>query len=270
MKIKAKAKINLSLNVLGVKDGYHQLESVVTEVELHDEITAKKSKDIIIDYGKSFSIPSEFDNAYKACKLFSQTFNTGGAKIKIKKQIPVKAGLGGSSADAVGVIKIMQNLYGISSCSKISEMLAKIGSDCPVQYAGGYNIMSGRGEKITPINSSKKLYFVLLVEPKGVNTAECFDFCDKSEPISSNNEELVDYLVNGGEMPQLKNALYLPATQLNQKVKEHYQLLSKYFDRVNMSGSGSAVYGVTENKRQAKLAYKKLKAQGLRPLRTTN
>ncbi len=270
MKINAKAKINLSLNVLGVLDGFHQLESVVSEINLSDSLTVKKSKDISVDYGKSFSIEQEKDNAYKACKLFREEFNVGGAKIKIKKRIPAKAGLGGSSADAVGVIVAMQRLYGIKNCQRLQELLAKIGSDCPVQYAGGYNMMSGRGERVEHISSQKKLYLVILTEPNGVNTAECFSLCDKMQTESSDNKKLVEFLEGRGKLPELKNALYLPATQLNPKVKENYELLKKYFDRVNMSGSGSAVYGVSENKKQAKAVYKKLKALGKKVILTNN
>ena len=208
MKIKAYAKINLSLNVLGVKDGFHDLESVVAQISLCDKITMKKSRKITVDYGSSFTISPEHDNAYKACKLFMETFNTQGAQIKIKKKIPPKAGVGGSSADAVGVICGMQALYKINDQEKIAEILAKSGSDCTVQYVGGYSLMKGRGEIVEKIDSSKKLYAVLLVEPNGVNTAECFALCDKMNPDSSDNIKLINYLQNGGVMPELKNALY--------------------------------------------------------------
>ena len=262
MKIKARAKINLSLNVLGVDNGYHQLESVVTEIDLHDKIKAKKSREITVVYDNGFTLPPEQDNTYKACQLFKQTFNTGGVKIRVKKLIPLKAGLGGSSADAVGVVKAMQKLYKIPYSRMLKELLEKIGSDCPVQYAGGYNLMKGRGQIVEPIKADKKLYFVLICENNGVNTAECFALCDKTTSVSSNNQELINYLQNGGEMPKLYNALYLPATQINSTVKENYNILLKYFDRVNMSGSGSCVYGVTENKKRAKAIYKLLKNKG--------
>ena len=270
MKIKAKAKINLSLNVVGLSNGYHDLESVVTEIDLSDKLTAKKSDKIIIDYGKSFSISPEKDNAYKACKAFCETFSTGGAIIKIKKKIPAKAGLGGSSADAVGALKAMQKLYKIDYCPQIDNILKSVGSDCPVQYAGGYNLMKGRGEVLTKINSTKTLYFVLICETSGVDTAECFALCDQMQVEQSNNTQLIDYLGGKGQMPPLKNALYNPATILNIAVKQNYELLQNYFDRVNMTGSGSAVYGVTQNKSHAKAVYKKLKRQGKSVIFTHN
>lgn len=262
MKINAYAKINLSLNVLGVSEGYHQLESVVAQISLCDKIIIKKSEQIKVDYGKSFSIPPQYDNAYKACKLFQEEFGTGGAEIKILKKIPPKAGLGGSSADAVGVIKGLQALYNIVDQEAINKILIKSGSDCPVQYQGGYSLMKGRGEIVEKINSDKKLYAIILTEEEGVNTAQCFAVCDKIQPEKSDNQELINYLTSGKVMPKLNNALYLPATQLNLRVKENLELLKGYFDRVNMSGSGSAVYGVTESKKLAKAVYKKLCAKG--------
>ncbi len=264
MKIKAYAKINLSLNILGVKEGYHELESVVAQISLGDKITVKKSDGISVDYGNSFTISPEYDNAYKACKLFCEEFNTSGAEIKITKKIPLKAGLGGSSADAVGVIRAMQALYKITDQKALEKVLQRAGSDCPVQYAGGYSLMKGRGEIVEKINSQKKLYTVILTEPNGVNTGECFAISDKIKLESSDNGELVHYLTSGGKMPELKNALYAPATLLNPKVKENLELLAKYFDRANMSGSGSAVYGITESKKLAKSVYKTLKKQGLK------
>ena len=125
MKIKAKAKINLTLKIVGEKDGYHMLESVVTEIALCDYIWAKKSDDISVKYKNSnFSIPNEYDNAYKACKLFKEEFGFGG-NIVIEKHIPEKAGLGGSSADAVGVIKALKKLYKINKKKSI-QVLSKI------------------------------------------------------------------------------------------------------------------------------------------------
>ena len=259
MKVKGYAKINLSLNVLGVKDGYHELESVVAQISLCDKIKMRKSHTVSVNYGKSFKISPEQDNAFKACKLFMEEFNTGGAEIRISKKIPPKAGVGGSSADAVGVICGMQRLYNIPDCEKLRQVLAKAGSDCTVQYVGGYSLMKGRGERVEKIPTDKKLYAVILTESKGVNTAECFALCDKSEPENIDNQAIINYLTNGGQMPRLGNALYLPAVQLNKKVQENINILKEYFSCVNMTGSGSAVYGITEDKKSAKKAYGRLK-----------
>ena len=262
MKIKGYAKINLSLNILGVSGGFHQLESVVAQISLCDKITIRKSKSISVEYSNGFSINPERDNAYRACKLFQERFNTGGATIKIKKSIPLKAGLGGSSADSVGVILGMQKLYNITDQKVVQEVLILAGSDCPVQYAGGYNLMKGRGEVVEKIHSQKRLYGVILTEPNGVNTAECFAWCDRQAWEQSDNQQLIDYLTGGGKIPKLKNAMYLPATKLNPKVEQNLKVLTEFFDAVNMSGSGSAVYGISPSKKVAKKAYKKLKAQG--------
>lgn len=260
MKIKAKAKINLSLNIVGVENGYHNLQSVVSEISLCDTLYIKKSKEICVEYS-NFLVEPEKDNTVKAIKEFVLEFKVQPISVFIKKTIPAKAGLGGSSADAVGVVKAMQKLYKITDTNRVLKVLEKIGSDCPVQYHGGYNLMEGRGQIITKINSKKTLYFVLLCEDDGVNTKDCFALADRLDSnMVSDNNLLIEYLQNKNKvMPKLDNALKNPALVLNAKVKENLEILSNYFDNYNMTGSGSCCYGVTTSYFKAKRIYKILK-----------
>jgi len=271
MKIKAKAKINLSLNIVGLKDGFHTLESVVTEVDLCDTLYVKTSESIKVSYSNGFSVQEEKDNTVKAIRAFIKEFNTGGVEVFVKKQIPQKAGLGGSSADAVGVVKAMQKLYNIKDNKKVLKLLEGIGSDCPVQYEGGYNLVRGKGEILQKISSKKKLYFVLLLEDEGVDTKECFNLFDTlNQGNVSNNQELIAFLKGEGKLEKLDNALKKPAETLNSKVKENLQTLSKYFSLYNLTGSGSCCYGVTEWKFKARKIYKELKRQNKNVLLTKN
>lgn len=260
MKIKAKAKINLSLNIVGVENGFHNLQSVVSEISLCDILYIKKSKEICVKYS-NFNVEPERDNTVKAIKEFILEFKVEPVSVFVKKAIPAKAGLGGSSADAVGVVKAMQKLYNITDTDRVVKVLEKIGSDCPVQYYGGYNLMEGRGQKITKIDSKKTLYYVLLCEDNGVDTKECFALADRLESnIVSDNNFLIEYLQNKNiVMPKLDNALKNPALVLNKNVKENLEILSKYFDNYNMTGSGSCCYGVTTSYFKAKAIYKLLK-----------
>lgn len=264
MKIKAKAKINLSLNILGVKDGFHMLESVVAQIDLADIIYVQKSDKVNVEYS-NFKISPEKDNTVKAIKEFCKEFNTPPIKAYVKKNIPAKAGLGGSSADAVGVVKAMEKLYNITDSKRVLNLLAKIGSDCPVQYLGGYALMKGRGEIVEKINASKKLYYLLICEDDGVDTKQCFELSDRVENNAlSDNDKLVAFLQGKAKVSQLDNALKKPAEMLNENVSKNLQILANYFSLYNLTGSGSCCYGVTQSYFYAKKIYKKLKKQGIK------
>ena len=159
--VKAYAKINLTLNITGRNDGFHDIESLVTTVDIYDTITVSARRDDKITLemrmaGKRFAedIPVERNNAYKAAKLFAETFKTGGADVKIVKRIPLAGGLGGSSADAAGVLNAMKILYGVSEDVKpLADML---GSDTGYMTSGGFALISGRGERVEKIESETK------------------------------------------------------------------------------------------------------------------
>lgn len=159
---KAYAKVNLTLDILGVKDGYHQLDSLVIALDLYDLITVKKRKDgkiRVFSRGEgSESIPEEKNNAFKAAVAFQSEFSCGGAEISVFKNIPVGAGLGGSSADAAGVLRAMKKLFCIvpspENERKILAIADGTGSDVRAMYTGGTCRMRGRGETVTDVFSS--------------------------------------------------------------------------------------------------------------------
>lgn len=161
-KEKAYAKVNLTLDISGVKDGYHQLDSLVIALNLYDLITVKKRKDgkiRVFSRGEgSEYISEEKNNAYKAAVAFQSEFSCGGAEINVFKNIPVGAGLGGSSADAAGVLRAMKKLFGVvpspENERKILAIADKTGSDVRAMYSGGACRMRGRGEYVTDIFSA--------------------------------------------------------------------------------------------------------------------
>ena len=124
VKIKSYAKVNLTLEITGVENGYHTLNSLVASIDLYDLLVIKKRKgalsSITMKGMGSESIPPEKNNALKAAEAFSQTFGTDGADITVYKNIPIGAGLGGSSADVVGVINGMAKLYNVGDRVAIS------------------------------------------------------------------------------------------------------------------------------------------------------
>ena len=126
VKVKSYAKLNLTLEILGVEKGYHLLDSLVTSVDIYDLIVLKKRKDkfsrVVMHGMNSESIPPEKNNALKAAERFSDRFGTFGADITVYKNIPIGAGLGGSSADISGVINGMAKLYGVTDFAALKTL----------------------------------------------------------------------------------------------------------------------------------------------------
>ncbi len=269
VKEKAYAKINLALNVCGIKDGYHLLDGVMTTVDLYDTLHVSKRKDKLITvraFGRTEYL-SEFvpekDNAYKAAKSFMEKYNTFGADISIQKRIPLSGGMGGSSADASAVLRAMKKLYKVQD--DLSDLANTLGSDTAYLLNGGFARISGRGEIIQKLDVKTKLNFVAVYPNVGVNTAECFktfDSCDFSGEVS-NVDSLIDGLKkaeNYSWCKECKNALYPSAAKLSQNVKSAYEsVLSLSPLAAFMTGSGACVVGLFETKELCSWAADKLK-----------
>lgn len=266
-RVKAYAKLNLTLAITGVNNGWHMLDSLVCSVDIFDLIKINKRRDGKINVqmrGMGIeALPPEQNNAYKAAKAYISRFNCGGADITIYKNIPVGAGMGGSSADAAGVIRGMSKLYGFGSERELKEIADSLGSDTGYMLTGGFARLSGRGERVFPLKVKSRLNFVLLLPDSGVSTPQCYKEYDKALRQHNSSESAVNALINGdlaGLGKGLNNALYAPATALNGDIKMAFEELEGFSPLgVNMTGSGSCVYALFENEefcRWAKSRYR--------------
>ncbi len=262
--IKAKAKINLTLDILGVSGGYHLLESLVCSINLFDKITVKKRKDDIItlkNKGLDIDCPIPENNAFKAGVLFKETFNTSGVDIVIDKKIPIGGGLGGSSADIAGVLNAMKKLFGVEQ--EVSELANKLSSDACYMLKGGYAVMSGRGDKVEWLKKDKKLYFVLFPDWKSVSTRACYKKFDQlNESYDECTKKVLTALYADDQksfLEGLKNDLYESAKQINPDIELNLLALKNAGSKNNiMTGSGSAVVGVFTDKKERDSVYKLL------------
>lgn len=257
VRIKSYAKLNLSLDITGRADGYHLLDSVVTTIDIADIITLKKrKKDNLVTIAmhgmNSEGIPFEDNNAVKAAQYFIDVFGTNGVDITVYKNIPMGAGLGGSSADVAGVLNGLKKMYGIDDDVKIKELADKTGSDCGYMLTGGYARLKGRGEIVEFIDSDLKLNFLLLLPSEPVSTSLCYKTYDKincKQPPSSDEAYAA---LNSGNVFKLGKALsnsLLPAAyNLNPDVGQAIIQLKEFAPLgVTMTGSGSCVYALFEN-----------------------
>ena len=137
LKIKANAKINLSLSVLGKrKDGYHELDTVMQSISLYDTVYIEKGDKITGECGE---FGGEDNIAFKAAAAFFKVCSiNGGANIKIEKRRPSAAGMGGGSADAAAVLVGLNKLYKTKlSYEKLLSIAVKLGADVPFLICGG-------------------------------------------------------------------------------------------------------------------------------------
>jgi 4-diphosphocytidyl-2-C-methyl-D-erythritol kinase len=174
----APAKINIGLYVTEKRDdGYHNIESVLYPVPLEDVLEIIPSDSFqIIEYGLSSMCKPEANLCTIAWKLLSEQFSIPAVKINLLKNIPVQAGLGGGSSDAVALLKGLDRMFEIGLSSKDLHGFAfQIGSDCPFFVDELPVYASSRGEIMQTVNLSLKGMWLLIIKPPfGMSTSRAF------------------------------------------------------------------------------------------------
>ena len=265
--VKGYAKINISLNVTGVENGYHNLDTVVITVDKFDTITVTKRKDdkILLNltgtYGNIPFIQEKY-NAYKAALKFKEKFNTVGVTIDIKREIPEGSGMGGSSADIAGVLMAMKKLFKISA--DVKDIADALGSDSGYLLTGGFARLTSRGTEIQSINSAWRPYFVVIYSKTGVNTAECFKQFDDLNLNGevADIEGVIEGVLSGSVsniVGKTGNALTQPACILNEEVSKNLTAIKNLSPEVyGMTGSGATVFAMYDSYEMASWALSKL------------
>lgn len=270
--LSAPAKINLTLGITGLReDGYHLLESIMQSLSLADTLSLETIPcGILLSCNKSHIPTNEKNLCYKAARAYLDAAKlSGGVKIHLIKCIPDGAGMGGGSSDAATVLKAMQVLY--PAPVDLHEIAASIGADVPFFLKGGTCLCSGVGEILEPISlpQKKALSCVVTKPPRGLSTPEVYKLYDKSGavfslPLSRSSREKLER----GDMQTLfsllNNDLELPAISLLPEIAARKETLLRLgADAAMMTGSGSAVFGLFQNKECAAACDQALREQGL-------
>lgn len=257
-KAKIPAKINLTLDVFGGENGYHNLKSLVASVNLFDAITLYRRKDDIVtllEKGVKAGCQTEDNNAVKCYRYLMKEYNLPGANIVINKKIPVGAGLGGSSADVAGVILATEKLFKIKIDYKKTADL--FGSDVMYMLIGGFAVISGRGNDVEKLPIKKTLYINLIDNLEMVSAKDSYNKFDELNIKTKNKtEKAVSALLNGEDFyKHISNDLQKGSTKILPRIEYSLGLI-RLANAKNMTGSGSAVYGVYEYKEKRNLEYK--------------
>lgn len=259
MIIKAHAKINVALNVIGKKDnGYHDLDMVLLPLELHDYIEIDELPN---NYGTFVTtddaslIDSEQNLGYKAYKKMQEYFKfQKNFRIHIRKKIPLSAGLAGGSSDAAAVMKGIMGLLKLKpDKEEIIEIAKSIGADVPFCFFDEPARAQGIGEILEPITVAKK-YYVLLVKPqKGCSTKEIFKISGQYPHGTANVLGIIAALAKGNDellALSIGNDLLAPACSLLPEIEKLIDDMKNFgFKIVSMSGSGSTVFALSTDKK---------------------
>lgn len=272
MYVKAPAKINLYLDVLNKReDGYHNLDMVMLPLELHDTIELEYIPNasvthIVCDHVEHQIIDHNLihrtHELLKAEYKYSKNFN-----IKVHKEIPIYAGMGGGSSNAAAVLKAFKK-YGKLKIEEDEEtkLCLKLGADVPFCMKNVPAHVTGIGEKVEPIKLAKQFSVVVIKPKQGLSTKQVFEESDKIELKHGDVNKVIEALEKGDEKllaVSMFNSLEEVSMKLCPEIVSIKEMMKKDgFKCVLMTGSGSCVYALTTNPTLALTKYLKYEHKG--------
>jgi 4-diphosphocytidyl-2-C-methyl-D-erythritol kinase len=269
----APAKLNLFLEVLGKRpDGYHELETLMVAVDLHDTLAfADDPSGRITLRCDDPSLPTGSENlvARAAERLRAAAGVSSGATIDLHKAIPAEAGLAGGSSDAAATLLALDRLWNLQTPpDRLDALAGDLGSDVAFFLHGPAAVCRGRGERVEPVKLPRALHFVVICPPVGSRTAEVYRQLELSErhmPIGPILEALT-----GGDAAVLGRCLFNRLQDVAERlhpglcrVRDALEGLGPSIDGRLMSGSGSAYFGLARNLEAARAAAQRLEPLGL-------
>lgn len=281
MKIRAYAKVNLTLDVTGRReDGLHTLDTVMQSVALWDEIelTPGGQPGIRLQCSRDYIPVDNGNTAFRAARYFFQKIGlqNEGLTIAINKRIPSRAGMGGGSTDAAAVLRALNKIYGANlPIETLWDLATRVGADVPFCIEGGTCRCTGIGEIIQPIAELPPCFLVICKPPAGMSTLRAYALLDKY-PMSHSygTPRMVEALEKGSllKAAQSLSNRFEETLRLVQVRDIKKSLLSAGALGAVMTGSGSAVYGIFDSEPAARNAAHLLTSKGkvyvTRPLRS--
>ncbi len=266
------AKINLTLRVLGRRpDGYHDLDTWFQEVSLCDRIEFRPATQFSVAFGGTYSNVPEDNLVSRASRILAGHLQIQlSGKVFVHKEIPLGGGLGGGSSNAAATLLGLSRLWGAAiDPDSLNGLAAALGSDCPFFLRGGLARGTGRGEVLEAKTGAVAGTILLVIPPFGVSTARAFEKAQFHLTSNDKNAILGSCANSFDEAQVYPRALF---NDLEPAVFAEYPELQTIRDRLVrtgaveslLSGSGSTVFGIFENVRDAQAAASKFEP----PLRT--
>ncbi|MBO4918516.1 MAG: 4-(cytidine 5'-diphospho)-2-C-methyl-D-erythritol kinase [Erysipelotrichaceae bacterium] len=277
MKQRAYAKINLSLDIYGVREnGYHDLNSIMLPIDFYDELEIAVSEKDEYQCNRHYIRNTEENSVIKMIRILKERYSMEDHyRIVLNKQIPTQAGLGGGTADAAAALRILKAIHDLEMTDEqIRDICMQVGADVPFNYYNVPAMVGGLGEQIEAI-PLKKTYYILLVKPwSGVSTKQAYELLDLDKCDHPDIPRLREALISGENIDGLLgNSLEQPAFLLNSDIVTVKEKLKAAGARnVLMSGSGSTVFCIAEDREEIRRIAQEMKDSGyyIRFTRTLN
>lgn len=269
VKLKANAKINLILDVTGIKkNGYHSLFTIMQSISLGDTITVDKTdgEEIVISCDVA-GVPTDSSNIVYKCAVkffeYAGISKNKGISIHINKVTPFCAGMGGGSADGAAVLVALNKLFNTGFSEKVlCRIGVKVGADIPFCIVGGTALCLDTGAIVAPLTDVEGYYIVVVKPEDGVSTKEAYAAIDALENMKHPKNHQMLELISDGEFEE---GLRLCANVFEQALEVPGRVDIKSICNKNgavascMTGSGSAVYGIFKDLDNAKKSVEELK-----------
>ncbi|MBQ2219951.1 MAG: 4-(cytidine 5'-diphospho)-2-C-methyl-D-erythritol kinase [Elusimicrobia bacterium] len=272
MIVKAPAKINLYLEIINKRtDGYHNIESVMHTVSLFDilELTKIENNKIELVCDNADLSDTKKNLVYKAAEKVKEKYKINcGVKIKLTKNIPMGAGLGGGSSDAAATILALNKIWNINDDIKNLELLgATLGADVPFFMTGGTAKISGIGDIVEKINTKFKGTFVLVKPNFGVSTP--YAYSKVKFPLTNIHKISKITTILEKEAFDFESAKDLFFNRFEDFIFDEYQEIKQIREVLEdlgcaslMSGSGATVFGLVHDKENLDFILNELKKCG--------
>src|SRR5688572_22153138 len=276
--VRAHAKINLDLRVLGPRpDGYHELRTVFQSIALHDVIECvPRDGPFAIDCATA-GVPLDRSNlvwraAEALWRALRRPAQVRDVLIRLHKNIPLQAGLGGGSADAAATLIALTRLWGVPlRPAQLTDVAAALGADVPFFLSGGTALGLGHGDEVYPLADLPRHWIVLLVPGFSVSTSDAYNRYDAERDLARVSAREPQHVP--GPWPsraaQMINDLEAPIARHHPEIDQMRTALRRAGAlAAAMSGSGSAVFGLFQKRSDALTGVERLSGSGWKVLLT--
>jgi len=266
--VRAHAKINLALRVLGIRpDGYHELRTIFQTIGLHDIVRCTERPGPFAIECSTAGVPLDSSNLiWKAAaalwRALRRPGEPAGVLVRLEKRIPIEAGLGGGSADAAAALIALARLWRVDARpEQLADVGAAVGADVPFFLWGGTALGLGRGDEIYPLADRPPRWVVLLVPGFGVSSRDAFTWYDADGARGLHARAGSGHEPSMWPAPrvQMVNDLEAPVSLRHPEIAKMAAALKRVgAEMAAMSGSGSTVFGLFRRQRDATAATRAL------------
>jgi 4-diphosphocytidyl-2-C-methyl-D-erythritol kinase len=279
LRLRAYAKVNLGLEVLGLRDdGYHELRTLFQTIDLHDDVVLRPRPRGVSVRCDHPLVPQDATNlaARAASALRAYGRVSAGVEIEIRKRIPVGGGLGGGSSDAAAVLLGLDRAWKLGlGPAGLHRLARRLGADVPYFLLGGTALGLSRGDEVYPLRQQVRAHVVVVDPGIQVSTARVFARVDAGLTPRLNSNSIFYFvsreLEGPGSFPDLANDLEEAALEEAPALREQAGriravLLREGARLAALSGSGASYFGLFEGARPAQRARRALAGEGFRAL----